>query len=1054
MISPLQVPTAQPALLWQYNNSGGGSVSISGDASYVVTSGGKDTQYVYFFDRALTGGSYVWRYFLGNGVQVASVAISRDGNFVAVGTLAAFSGVYLFDKTGVLLWNQTTDYDVGSIAISDDGSYIAARSVSYVYLFDKTHTGGNYLWRWGSDPGIAGISVSGDGSYVVSGSDDGYVYVFDRAFTGGTYLWRYFIGGGCPPYFIGVRSVSISEDGNYVVASNAFSSSNCGPSYLYFFGRSFVGSTYLWRYQDPLASSGPTQFVGVAVTSDGSYVAAVDDGYVYLFDKSFTGGSYLWRFGTGEEGLSVSVSDDGSYIAVGGCPYFAGPPCYDYLFDRGLTGGTYLWRYTGSEPGLVSISSDGISIAAQIGSDLYLFGFCSDSGGSFIARLESDSCLQTATTSSFTIPFVLLTYSFSLSFVFPNSDVDQTLFQGEMARLMDTAPTSNFGSFSYNFAIILHITESNFLSNLGNILHVSYLQNALGPDGEFYLPVIIGFSGDPVQAIGSAIQEALQLIKGAINLLNQNYADAKDNFANALQNIVDTLLSKFNMAVYYTSNDAFKYAASVGELVNNMLAQNILNAADWALQEGPKARVEKDLLSIGSSFALLVGTCASAAATLGATLLACFGAGLGLVHSVGDVIDLVITELGGTTPGFLTWLLDISDPSNSGIIPVVRSLNGTVILSPTVVSSSQGVMLYESNSTIAFLSVNGTQQYNMTLQGTGPLSTPFNSQISDSGNHTAVSSGYLNQSQSSGGVVLVQNGTQSLKSLSARINLNTNTTSPGYAVQAQVQVFDANGSLTNVSRLQIALNGVLYPAVVVSTGKYVATLNTTGLSGVYAITASAFKTGYFNGFASQPLNVAVSSSNSQIVSIQLLAGWNLISLPVAPNSTAITAAQLKYTAYQDFFTGPSNSVNNMFNKTGLAYVTSVYTYNGKTWLFCTVKSGSCGGTLTTMVDGSGYWVFTTSNTVVLSFGGWIIQPASAPVAYTLVKGWNLVGFKPQPMVQNEMVGQYLTSISGSYDQNNVWVYASTGWIRANSNYMLQPGQAMWILMTAPAALKP
>jgi hypothetical protein len=74
-----------------------------------------------------------------------------------------------------------------------------------------------------------------------------------------------------------------------------------------------------------------------------------------------------------------------------------------------------------------------------------------------------------------------------------------------------------------------------------------------------------------------------------------------------------------------------------------------------------------------------------------------------------------------------------------------------------------------------------------------------------------------------------------------------------------------------------------------------------------------------------------------------------------------------------------------------------------------------------MIDGSGYWVFTTSDTVVLSFSGWIIQPASAPSAHILVKGWNRVGFKPAPTVISEIVETYLTSITGDYDTNNVWV---------------------------------
>jgi len=106
-----------------------------------------------------------------------------------------------------------------------------------------------------------------------------------------------------------------------------------------------------------------------------------------------------------------------------------------------------------------------------------------------------------------------------------------------------------------------------------------------------------------------------------------------------------------------------------------------------------------------------------------------------------------------------------------------------------------------------------------------------------------------------------------------------------------------------------------------------------------------------------------------------------------------------------------------------------------------------------MVDGNAYWIYMTRNDT-LYVDGTIIPTNSVPSTYSLNQGWNLVGFKPEPTVQNETVGAYLSSIQGSYDVNNVWVYADGAWVRADSNYLLQPGQAMWILMTASATLRP
>ncbi|MGD0690670.1 MAG: hypothetical protein ABSA50_13015 [Candidatus Bathyarchaeia archaeon] len=77
-------------------------------------------------------------------------------------------------------------------------------------------------------------------------------------------------------------------------------------------------------------------------------------------------------------------------------------------------------------------------------------------------------------------------------------------------------------------------------------------------------------------------------------------------------------------------------------------------------------------------------------------------------------------------------------------------------------------------------------------------------------------------------------------------------------------------------------------------------------------------------------------------------------------------------------------------------------------------------------------------------------------AYSLSTGWDLVGFKPQPLVTDETVWVYLSSIAGHYPMNSVWVYnnESADWIRIDSSDVLRPGQAIWILVTAPAKLKP
>jgi len=169
-----------------------------------------------------------------------------------------------------------------------------------------------------------------------------------------------------------------------------------------------------------------------------------------------------------------------------------------------------------------------------------------------------------------------------------------------------------------------------------------------------------------------------------------------------------------------------------------------------------------------------------------------------------------------------------------------------------------------------------------------------------------------------------------------------------------------------------------------------------------------------------------------MIPIQLHTGWNLISLPVIPLSTSISDVLKSQIASQDIS------------------IVWTYTSTPRTWQSYVPGKG---GTLTTMVDGNAYWIYMTRNDT-LYVDGTIIPTNSVPSTYSLNQGWNLVGFKPEPTVQNETVGAYLSSIQGSYDVNNVWVYADGAWVRADSNYLLQPGQAMWILMTASATLRP
>ena len=183
------------------------------------------------------------------------------------------------------------------------------------------------------------------------------------------------------------------------------------------------------------------------------------------------------------------------------------------------------------------------------------------------------------------------------------------------------------------------------------------------------------------------------------------------------------------------------------------------------------------------------------------------------------------------------------------------------------------------------------------------------------------------------------------------------------------------------------------------------------------------------------LNIAYNLWISTKTAIPLKAGWNLISLPIIPSSPSITRILQYQIAANE--------------------VVAVWSYNAATRTWLSFRPGSS-STLTTMTDGNGYWIYMRTNDT-LYLDGSVISPTSPPPTYSLVVGWNLVGFKSQPnATEPKLVSNYLSSIDGKYDANNVWVYdnESGNWLRVESSDMLQPGQALWILMTSPATLKP
>jgi hypothetical protein len=513
------------------------------------------------------------------------------------------------------------------------------------------------------------------------------------------------------------------------------------------------------------------------------------------------------------------------------------------------------------------------------------------------------------------------------------------------------------------------------------------------PDGNTYLVFLLAFQSTSTQlsSIIPTLESGVSALASAIK--------GKEAYV-VLSAAVQVLLSEFNAVMYYSFNDAFAKAFDLSTLLS--VSIRLLGDVTGIIIGIMTVDVEAVLENIVDLFDMFLELLLPAKSLLLQTL------------------DAVLTYL---------------EPPGSMINPMVRNATtGAIILSPTQTvnneSGSNGLLLYSETGSLAILYGAGNRQFNITFQGTGS-SIPYFSRITDIAGNTIVSAGALNSTQTTGGPVTISSGVATLNELNVTVALSESSIPVNEPVSATINVMNQAGIPTDASYVEVLFAGNVFYATHVSTGTYSITLTTACLpAGSYPVLASAFEPGYFNGAGSQALTIM--STNHESTCIDLNAGWNLVSLPLVPDYAQITTVL----------------------KPVLGNVSIVWGYSAttKTWSFFKPPST---GSLRTMQDGVGYWIYMTSASM-LNVTGSIIPLTQSPPYYPLTIGWNLVGFKPEPAVVNETVQQYLLSISGSYDPNSVWVYdnLNSSWIRAVSSTQLAPGEAMWIYITSPATLRP
>lgn len=161
--------------------------------------------------------------------------------------------------------------------------------------------------------------------------------------------------------------------------------------------------------------------------------------------------------------------------------------------------------------------------------------------------------------------------------------------------------------------------------------------------------------------------------------------------------------------------------------------------------------------------------------------------------------------------------------------------------------------------------------------------------------------------------------------------------------------------------------------------------------------------------------------------IVLYEEWNLISLPLIPESTA------------------REDILSLILEQGASGVIVTYGYNQTIddWISDPAE----------MTDGWGYWLYVSEYDVLIVQGTETPEPPATPPTYLFTEDWVLGGFKS---TTNRVISDYIASLEdGSYfPYVYVWDATAQDWDMRGTDANLEPGEAFWIWMYEVQSLIP
>lgn len=213
--------------LWNYTLSGNsGIIDISDNEKTIAVASHNDfdnTDYDWSLDIFTTDGAHLWHK-SGIGYQTIddnAVAVSPSGSHIAIGLAATGDEglIQVFDKSGDLLWSDTTDSVVSDVYFSPDGKNLVSGTNNGLRFYDMQ---GNLLWTR-QETFYSRFSAD----YIIGTSPVEYHYVLKIMDYSGKIISEFEIASA-------IRDVAITSDSGMIVVGTK-GISDIGSGTLYYF---------------------------------------------------------------------------------------------------------------------------------------------------------------------------------------------------------------------------------------------------------------------------------------------------------------------------------------------------------------------------------------------------------------------------------------------------------------------------------------------------------------------------------------------------------------------------------------------------------------------------------------------------------------------------------------------------------------------------------------------------------------------------------------------------------------------------------------------------